>query len=533
MALKLAAVAVCGTLALSPARASSPEAIRVDPSTGHYVDSHGRTRLFHGVNVVYKIPPWYPPSDRFTPTDSLDLTTMQNLHEWGFNVVRLGVMWPGVEPTLGNIDHGYLAAIDRLTQGLAKHGVYTIADLHQDVGSRRFCGEGIPEHYVDKLLRDRGSRLAKARPFPEPSSPASELRLNESGFPLLEDCLKRQFALYYDTEKVAALWEELYTPGTELNRGFLRFWSAVASAFKGAPHILAYELVNEPSGVCIGRKCRGGVWDYPTEVIGSSVEAQYLTPLYRAAAREIRSAGAAQPILYAPTVLPKVGSSLFPELVLGNDTQQGLAYHVYCQPGDGNSTVAGLICAAAQAAFTHSYYPYLERNRGLGGFMTEFGAVGGNEGELEHLNWLMKTADEHFQSWAYWQLKLYQDFTTANAAESLYDAQGRLNVPKLKALSRTYAPAIAGAPLRMSFDPATAAFELDFNASVAGAPTEIYLNEDLSYQHGYTVEVAPPGCMQTSKPEKNRIHLTLEDQSCLNHVVKVQVRASNSALFTV
>ncbi len=31
--------------------------IQVDPNTQQFLDEYGRVRLFHGVNVVYKIPP--------------------------------------------------------------------------------------------------------------------------------------------------------------------------------------------------------------------------------------------------------------------------------------------------------------------------------------------------------------------------------------------------------------------------------------------------------------------------------------------
>merc|ERR1712135_281743 len=80
---------------------------------------------------------------------------------------------------------------------------------------------------------------------------------------------------------------------------------------------------------------------------------------------------------------------------------------------------------------------------------TEFGAVGGNPLELKHLDRLFSMVDDQFQSWAYWELKTYKDFTTANAAESLYDVDGKIETAKLATLSRTYAQAIAGDPISM------------------------------------------------------------------------------------
>ena len=36
---------------------------------------------------------------------------MQNLRDWGMNAVRLGVMWPGVEPTEGQYNYTYLSTV--------------------------------------------------------------------------------------------------------------------------------------------------------------------------------------------------------------------------------------------------------------------------------------------------------------------------------------------------------------------------------------------------------------------------------------
>lgn len=500
----------------------SSDQIRIDSNTGHYVDGFGRTRIFHGVNAVYKEAPWYPPSESFDTDSSLDNETMDNLRKWGFNLVRLGVMWPGVEPQKGYIDKSYLQAAEKLVNGLGARGVYTLADLHQDIGSRRFCGEGFPEYYVDELLADPNSRLAKADKFPKPM--ASEIPLNASGYPILSECLKREFASYYITDAAGALWHELYTPGSELQLGFLRYWKSVASQFKDNTYVLGYELLNEPSGFCL----EGGFGNCVKSAsipFGNHVEGDYLAPMYEKAAKEIRSAGATQPILYEATVLPKVGfQPLFPNLPLAEDDQQVLAYHIYCAPGDGDGAVQGLTCEFTQDLMWKTYLGFLDKQKGLGSLMTEFGAVGGNPNELKHMDRLLARADKELQSWAYWQLKKYKDFTTANAAESLYDETGKLEVAKLRTLSRTYAQAIGGLPTAMSFDPITADFHLEFTATVVDAPTVIYLNEDLHYQNGFKVTVSPETCLKTEHKEKNYLELHLNaTNSCRSSIVKVQI----------
>jgi endoglycosylceramidase len=60
-------------------------------------DQYRRSVLLHGVNVVYKVDPYIPSSDVFDPNLSLTDSEIDDLVGWGFNFVRLGVMWEAVE----------------------------------------------------------------------------------------------------------------------------------------------------------------------------------------------------------------------------------------------------------------------------------------------------------------------------------------------------------------------------------------------------------------------------------------------------
>lgn len=77
-------------------------------------------------------------------------------------------------------------------------------------------------------------------------------------------------------------------------------------------------------------------------------------------------------------------------------------------------------------------------------------------------------------------------------------------------LSRTYATAIAGAPVSMSFNPTTAHFTLLYASSASvksGATTEIYLNEAFYYPQGFYVTFAPLGVASYTKTH-NRVEIT-------------------------
>ena len=106
--------------------------IALDPSTLQFIDEFGRERYYHGMNVVYKSPPYLPVFDHFDPQLSFSEQDMQYFHDWGLNIIRLGVMWPGVEPGQGQYDDSYLAAAKQIISTAAKYNITTLADCHQD-----------------------------------------------------------------------------------------------------------------------------------------------------------------------------------------------------------------------------------------------------------------------------------------------------------------------------------------------------------------------------------------------------------------
>ena len=82
--------------------------IHADPSIRHFVDSNGSVRIFHGLNIAYKIPPYFPDTDYYSNNDSLTYEDVLRIKRWGFNLVRLGVFWAGVNPSEGYSTNFYL-----------------------------------------------------------------------------------------------------------------------------------------------------------------------------------------------------------------------------------------------------------------------------------------------------------------------------------------------------------------------------------------------------------------------------------------
>ncbi|GJP44346.1 hypothetical protein CLOM_g3726 [Closterium sp. NIES-68] len=123
----------------------------VDPDSGRIRDVYNRERVFHGVNAVFKAPPWHPPVlDSFHPALSFSPADFAILQSLGLNVVRLGVMWPGVHPARGETNETYLLVMKRMVRQMRAAGIYTLVDFHQDVFGSRFCGEGAPSWLFDE-----------------------------------------------------------------------------------------------------------------------------------------------------------------------------------------------------------------------------------------------------------------------------------------------------------------------------------------------------------------------------------------------
>lgn len=222
-------------LALAEA-ARGLDPVRVHPPTQEFVDTLGRVRYFRGLNAVSKMPPFVPVQDRFDPRNSISEEDAKNLEKWGFNVIRLGVMWSAVEPELGFFNTTYLASMREVVQRLARHGVYTIIDAHQDAMSRRFCGEGFPDFAVKPSRATQGPLLKFPRPFfyDLPTDPAT-------GFPALDKCQEHQFFQYYLTFECSSAWINFYEDQA-LHREFARSWEHVAAAFNDTEGVLGYEV---------------------------------------------------------------------------------------------------------------------------------------------------------------------------------------------------------------------------------------------------------------------------------------------------
>ena len=288
-----------------------------------------------------------------------------------------------------------------------------------------------------------------------------------------------------------------YTNRNSTLDSFGSFWRTIATEFANRTSVLGYELLNEPSFSTLADAIRQGV-----------VDRTYLTPMYKYLHQTIRQIDDQHMIFFEPCVFD-IEETGFTEGPGGSDynNRQVLSYHNYCfdvtKQGDPKS---GLVCDVFDTYMIGIRVAEVRRKK-LGGMMlTEFGAISNSSKGIEELNRITGLADDLLQSWTYWQFKKFADFTSTapNTTESFYDQDGELEVNKVRALSRSYAQAIAGQPITMIFNPNTSQFRLQFiiNTGIQ-QPTMVYINEDFNYPQGVRIVVDPKNTLNWKSSTRN------------------------------
>eukprot|EP00762_Andalucia_godoyi_P001652 ANDGO_07135.mRNA.1 Endoglycoceramidase len=501
----VASVAMCVYMSVC-AHARTEGFVQVDSSIGHFkIDD--RVAIFHGVNVVYKVFPFVPrtsgPWDVSTSMVEQDFAFLQ---EMGVTAVRLGCEWPGVEIGDYAYNSTYLSEMEYLVNQLGKYGIYTILDAHQDLLSRKTCGEGAYEGVVAPAAGSAGYPVPVTKdPFP----------VNQTtGLIDLDQCLSINFFSGYWSYAVSSMFQDFYDNVHGGKDHFAGFWEQVALRFAGNPYVIMYELLNEP--------WPGDVHKYPElELISGLGDRKNLVPLYEAAYQRIRKHDESHAIAYECAVHGSdfgAGFESFPGGSKATNTTV-YSYHVYCSDSDSHLDPKSL--ALCMVEWDHAFYTRLDDAKRISNvgasFLTEFGANDNKTIGVDGDHYVLNLADDHLQSWTYWQYKYFHDLTTSgDSSESLFNPDGSMQLDKVKALSRSHAQRIAGVPKQNRFYPDSGSFRLSYVADCRSASklTEVYFSENLWYPNGYTTSVYPPSNVQVTYAGKNKISIVHSASLC-------------------
>ena len=479
----------------------------IDPTNRFILDKHGRYSIFHGGNVVVKLPPYLPILDKFDYQYSLntphDLETMKRL---GFNSVRLGVIWEAVEKAPGVYDDEYLDKVEQIINTLGENGIYTMVDAHQDVFSRQFCGEGVPYFYVNEMGYDKkcdASALTRILDFVGVCKTIEDFnfRFDENGLPLIEDCVTHNFQDYHFIAGFSSAYRNFYENRANIQDKFVEFWKKVVTRFKDNEYILGYDLWNEPAP--------GGPMEDIKSFIPGRPDIKDILPVYKKVDTELRKIKPNYILFFentpVPDILPIFGGLFLgsmDEKPAGDDVPQVYNFHTYCCLS-GTDT-----CAHGEASYDKSIKvcPTFHQKQfkkeiktaeklNVPMFLSEFGACSDSLACYNEIISVMKITEENFISWSYWNYKPYGDHTTSAiemvSYEGIYNDDGTVQNIKEKGLSRGYVMYYQGKPIDFKYQTnSNTNFETSFEYHKnITEPSVLYYNKGFFYKKGYNIQV--------------------------------------------
>jgi len=404
------------------------------------IDEQGRVVVMHGVNFVQKTAPFY--------ADNIGEQDARFLADEGFNAARVGIIWEGFEPAPGRYDDAYLRKVAAFDGLLARYGIRSLIDAHQDAWGAHTATGPIG-------LGDGAPRWAT--PFPG----------------MLDD--------------FQAFWDDAKAPdGVGLQTHFANAWRHVASVLGGSDNILGYDPFNEPyagtRSACVPfAPC-------------TAFEAGPLGAFYRRVIAAIRAAGDRHVIF--PEAIAQNGIQP-PALPAFADPQTAFSFHFYCPAGQFSAATESPPEAAACEQFERrGFGSFLGYADGLGvpAFLGEFSGNGPDGDNVRTVD----AMGAHFSSWTLWA---YQDVLTDATRPG---SQGNAKQAKLDALVVPYPQATAGTPRTWAFDRATRTMTFAYTADAVpgarlarGARTRIFVPER-HYPTGYRVQAT--GARVVSRP---------------------------------
>jgi endoglycosylceramidase len=414
-------------------------------------DAAGRVVVLHGLNQVYKVPPYEPSADGFGDDDAAFLAAN------GFNAMRLGVIWAAVEPQPAAYDDNYLAAVAQTVATLASHGIVSLLDFHQDLYNEVFQGEGAPAWAV------------KTDGLPNP----------QLGFP------GNYFANPAEEFAWNAFWRNAPAPdGNGLQDHYRAAWAHVAGFFRGNPGVFGYEVLNEPWPGFIWEGCFN-------PVLGCPLQDHKLTEFYRKVVPAIRAADPATLVFFEPNTLFDEG--IHTDLGRVGDPSTGFSFHDYCAIE--SVLHKNVTCRFEDGVTITNASLYADIN-GIPPLLTEFGATN----DLNNIAEVMRHTDRQRMGWLEWAYTGNDKTSSSPTDQALVfnPAQppvgGNVNTAKLAVLAAPYPQVVAGTPREWSFTSGT--FRLCYSTARAdrtgrfapGAQTLISV-PPIEYPSGYQVSV--------------------------------------------
>lgn len=178
----------------------------------NFIDPQGRTLTLHGINVVNK-------NSENNYLGHISKEEFAMFKAWGFNVIRLGIIWDGLEPEPGVYNEAYLKGIDQMIQWASESDLYVFLDMHQDLYSVEFS-DGAPSWatITNGLPHETGSVWSDSY--------------------LISPAVQTAFDNFWANTPAS--------DGIGIQDHYLNLWKHVAERYKDNTSIIGFDIMNEP-----------------------------------------------------------------------------------------------------------------------------------------------------------------------------------------------------------------------------------------------------------------------------------------------
>ncbi|MDD2504380.1 MAG: cellulase family glycosylhydrolase [Clostridia bacterium] len=177
-----------------------------------FVDNQGRHVILNGINVISKS----KKEGYLVPEDS---TLYPKLRDWGYNSVRFGIIWDGIEPEPGVYNEEYLIGIDKHIKWAADNNVFVVLDMHQDLYSVLYA-DGAPEWAT--IHEDK---------------PHTTGDIWSDAY-MLSGAVQTAFDNFWANTPAS--------DGIGLQDHYAEMWKHIAKRYANNPNVIGYDLMNEP-----------------------------------------------------------------------------------------------------------------------------------------------------------------------------------------------------------------------------------------------------------------------------------------------
>ena len=175
-------------------------------------DQHQRELILNGMNLIIK-----DPGKEYVCGIGQD--EFKKIRDWGFNAIRLGIIWDGLEPEPGKYSESMFQCLDNCIKWPRENGLYVILDMHQDLYSVSFS-DGAPEWatITDDQPHQTGAVWSDAY--------------------LISPAVQTAFDNFWNNTPA--------TDGVGIQDHYAQLWKYIAGRYANEPAVIGYDLMNEP-----------------------------------------------------------------------------------------------------------------------------------------------------------------------------------------------------------------------------------------------------------------------------------------------